>query len=97
MIAVVTNIDLEHLDCYRDMDDIRGAFLQFVNKVPFFGAVILCIDDPGVQSIVPGIERRIVRYGISRQADIRAENIVFRGIETTFDVVAYGKTSGWLS
>ena len=55
VIAVVTNIDLEHLDCYKDMDDIEEAFLQFVNKVPFFGSVILCIDDSGVQSIIPGV------------------------------------------
>ncbi|MFC1694449.1 UDP-N-acetylmuramate--L-alanine ligase, partial [Candidatus Latescibacterota bacterium] len=62
VIAVVTNIDLEHLDCYKDMDDIRNAFTQFVNKVPFFGSVILCIDDAGVQSIMPEIERRIITY-----------------------------------
>ena len=94
VIAAVTNIDLEHLDCYRDLDDIRAAFLQFVNKVPFFGAVIVCIDDSGVQSIIPGIERRIVRYGISRQADIRAENVRHNGMTTRFDVVADGKRLG---
>ena len=94
VIAVVTNIDLEHLDCYRDMDDIKEAFLQFVNKVPFFGSVIICIDDSGVQSIMPGIERKIITYGISRQADVRAENIRFDGMKTTFSVVSFGNSLG---
>ncbi len=94
VIAVVTNIDLDHLDCYSDIDDIRSAFTQFVNKVPFFGAVILCIDDKGVRSILPDIERRIVTYGLSRQADIRAENIVFHGFDTRFDVVGDNKSLG---
>lgn len=97
VIAAVTNIDLEHLDCYKDLDDIRNAFLQFVEKVPFFGSVILCIDDPGVQSIIPSVDRRIIRYGISRQADVRAENIVFNGMTSTFDVVAYGERLGNLT
>ncbi len=94
VIAVVTNIDMEHLDCYQDMDDIKEAFIQFVNKVPFFGLVILCIDDNGVQSIIPGIERKVITYGISRQADIRAENISFKGMKTTFDLISHGENLG---
>lgn len=93
-IAVVTTIDLEHLDCYRDMDDIKNAFQQFVNKVPFFGSAILCIDDRGVQSIIPGVERRIITYGLSRQADIRAEGVAFDGITTRFDAVVHGEKLG---
>lgn len=94
VIAAVTNIDLDHLDCYKDIDDIRSAFTQFVNKVPFFGAVILCIDDNGVRSILPDVERRVVTYGLSRQADVRGENIDFNGFETRFDVVADSRTLG---
>lgn len=94
VIAVVTNIDVDHLDCYRDLEDISESFLSFVNKVPFFGAVILCIDDNGVQSIMPDVTRRIVTYGLSRQADIRAENILFEGSESQFDVIAYGENLG---
>lgn len=94
VIAVVTTIDLEHLDCYRDLDDIRNAFLTFVNKLPFFGSAILCIDDRGVQSIIPGVERRIITYGFSRQADIRAENVQFEGSTSRFDVVAHGVRLG---
>jgi len=97
VIAVVTNIDLEHLDCYHDIEDIKSAFLQFVNKVPFFGSVILCIDDHGVQSILPQVERRIITYGFSRQADVRAENPVFRELHTTFDVFCFGRAMGTVS
>ena len=94
VIAVVTNIDLEHLDCYQNMDDIKSAFVQFVNKVPFYGSVILCIDNPGVQSIIPDIERKIITYGISRQAEIRAEDIVFNGMKTKFNVITFEQEMG---
>lgn len=71
-IAVVTNIDREHLDFYTDIDDIRACFTQFVNKVPFYGAVIICLDDPHVQAIIPNITRRMITYGMNSQADISA-------------------------
>ena len=94
VIAVVTTIDREHLDCYRDLQDIEQAFLQFVNKTPFFGSAILCIDDRGVRSIIPGVERRIITYGVSRQADVRAENVVFEGLTSRFDVTFNGTSLG---
>lgn len=97
VIAVVTTIELEHLDCYRDIHDIEKAFLQFVNKVPFFGSAILCIDDLGVRNIMPGIERRIVTYGTSRQADVRADAVVFEGFTSRFDVIAHGERLGSVS
>jgi UDP-N-acetylmuramate--alanine ligase len=75
ILAVVTNIDREHLDCYKSLDDIRSAFIEFVNKVPFYGAVILCLADENVQSILPLVRRRIVTYGRSAQADIEAFDI----------------------
>jgi len=94
VIVAITNIDVDHLDCYRDLDDIREAFLTFANKVPFFGSVICCIDDNGVQSILPKIERRIITYGVSRQADVRAENIRSEGMKTTFRIIAFGEKLG---
>ncbi|MFC1508225.1 UDP-N-acetylmuramate--L-alanine ligase [Candidatus Omnitrophota bacterium] len=97
VIAVITNIDREHLDCYQDMDDISTAFLEFANKVPFYGSVILCIDDSGVQNIIPDVERRMITYGISRQAEIRAENIQFNGFNSTFDVLRHGEFQGSIS
>src|SRR6266576_339989 len=72
IIAVVTNVDREHLDHYPSLDSIRAAFIEFVNKVPFYGAVILCLDDPNVQGILPEIRRRTITYGTTSQADIEA-------------------------
>src|SRR5881397_1361682 len=76
-IAVVTNIDREHMDYYHDMDDVRACFTSFVNKVPFYGAAVLCLDDPNVQAVIPDIERRRVTYGLSAQADVSAHGIRF--------------------
>ncbi|MDZ4699123.1 MAG: UDP-N-acetylmuramate--L-alanine ligase [Rhodothermales bacterium] len=85
-LAVVTNIDTDHLDIYEDLADIQNAFVTFTNSVPFFGAAILCLDDPKVQEIVGRIDRRIVTYGTARQAHIRAEAIRQQGLENQFDV-----------
>src|SRR6185295_1667006 len=74
-IAVVTNIDKEHMESYKGMDDVVQCFTEFVNKVPFFGAAIICIDDPHVQLIIPKIKRRRVTYGMTAQADISAHDI----------------------
>jgi UDP-N-acetylmuramate--alanine ligase len=70
IMAIVTNIDREHLDHYRDIDEIRRAFTEFVNKVPFYGSVIVCLDDDNVQQILPDIKRRVITYGMGTQADI---------------------------
>src|SRR5689334_21947252 len=74
-IAVVTNIDREHMDYYHDMDDVRACFANFVNKVPFYGSSVLCLDDPNVQAIIPLLERRRLTYGLSAQADVSAHGI----------------------
>src|ERR1044072_187406 len=74
-IAVVTNIDREHMDYYHDMEDVRKCFGDFVNKVPFYGAAVLCLDDPHVQAVIPKVERRRITYGLSAQADISAHDI----------------------
>src|SRR4030095_10613724 len=75
ILAVVTNIDREHLDCYSSLDDIRSAFIELVNKVPFYGAAIVCLDDPNVQAILPEIRRRTVTYGTTAQADFQISEI----------------------
>ena len=77
MIAVVTNIDREHMDYYHDMEDVRKCFADFVNKVPFYGAAVLCLDDPHVQAVIPKVERRRITYGMSAQADISAHEITY--------------------
>jgi UDP-N-acetylmuramate--alanine ligase len=75
IIAVVTNVDREHLDHYKGLDEIRAAFIEFVNKVPFYGAVIVCLDDANVQGLLPEIRRRTITYGTTAQADIEAGEI----------------------
>ena len=84
--AVVTNIEEDHLDIYRDLDDIKDAFVQYCNSVPFFGAAIVCLDDENVRSVLGRITRRVVSYGTSRQATLRAENVEQLGATTCFDV-----------
>jgi len=74
-IAVVTNIDKEHMESYKGMDDVVQCFTDFVNKVPFFGAAILCLDDPNVQLLIPNIKRRRVTYGMTAQADVSAHDV----------------------
>jgi UDP-N-acetylmuramate--alanine ligase len=87
-LAVVTNIDPEHLDHYGDFDAIKNAFVEFVENVPFYGAAIMCLDHPEVQAILPKIrDRRIITYGFSAQADIRGENVTPHPGGNSFDVV----------
>lgn len=85
-VAVVTNIELDHMDIYRDLADMKEAFVQYVNSVPFFGAAVLCLDDVNVRSILNRVDRRVVTYGTVRQARIRAEQIEQSGRMMSFDV-----------
>jgi UDP-N-acetylmuramate--alanine ligase len=92
IIAVVTNVDREHLDHYPSLDAIRSAFIEFVNKVPFYGAVIVCLDDPNVQGLLPEIRRRTITYGASAQADVEASDIVHGPFVSEFNI-RYRSTS----
>lgn len=76
-LSIITNIELEHTDCYRDLEDLQQAFIQFANSSPFYGAVILCLDSVGVQEIISEIKRPIITYGLSSQATFSANNIKF--------------------
>jgi UDP-N-acetylmuramate--alanine ligase len=96
-IAVVTNIDREHLDHYAGFDEILAAFVTFVNKVPFYGAVVLCLDDANVQAIIPKVERRIVTYGTSNQADLVASHIEFKDFGTSCQIRYKGNPLGVLN
>ena len=89
-IAVVTSIDEEHLDIYSGLGEIKDAFVRFANGIPFFGSAIVCLDDDNVQSIVGRLDRKVVTYGISRQAVVRADNIERNGMRTSFDVLVEG-------
>jgi UDP-N-acetylmuramate--alanine ligase len=86
-IAVVTNIDPEHLDFYKGINEIKETFLCFLDKIPFFGLAVLCLDHPNIQSLLPRVKKRFTTYGLTTQADFQAKEIVFEGLSTSFDVV----------
>jgi len=94
-IAVVTNIDEEHLDYYTGgIQQIKGAFLSFINKIPFYGLAVLCLDEPNVQDLLPRIEKRYTTYGLSAQADTYARDVTFKGMGSSFEVVHAGTSLG---
>ncbi len=93
-VAVVTNIDPEHLDFYSGIGQIKETFLHFINKVPFYGFSVLCIDHPNVQELIPSVEKTFVTYGFSRSADYRAEEVVASGMTNRFAVFARGERLG---
>ena len=93
-IAVVTNIDPEHLDHYGTLDKLKDAFVEFACRVPFYGLAVLCLDHPHVQDILPRIARRHVTYGVSPQSDYCARGIQFRGLETSFNAYRRGVPLG---
>jgi UDP-N-acetylmuramate--alanine ligase len=94
VVAVVTGIDREHLEAYRDLDDLQGAFVEFVNKVPFYGASVVCLDEERVQDILPGIRRRYVTYGFSTQADVSAGTVELSGMNASYELRIRGETVG---
>jgi UDP-N-acetylmuramate--alanine ligase len=93
-IAVITNVDREHLDHYRDIDEIKEAFLKFANIVPFYGSTILCADDRHVRAILPRIKRKVATYGLTAPADYRAEEIALDGPQSKFSVSCRGELLG---
>jgi UDP-N-acetylmuramate--alanine ligase len=92
-MAVVTNIEADHLDHYKDLSEIQEAFLLFANKVPFYGATVLCLDDPAVQSLIPRLKRRFVTYGTAAQADISILESMPTGLGSTFKLRYNGGTT----
>jgi len=98
-VAVVTNIDPEHMEHYKDFDTLRGAFDNFIENLPFYGFAVLCIDHPEVQALVSRVtDRKVVTYGFNPQADVRAENLELEATGSRFDVVfreADGQETRW--
>ncbi len=86
VIEIVTNIDLEHLDFYKDIEEIKAVFLEFIKKIPFYGAAVLCMDDPNIIDLLPEIQKRVITYGMTSQADIYAREIKIEGLVSHFDV-----------
>ncbi|MBM4346818.1 MAG: UDP-N-acetylmuramate--L-alanine ligase, partial [Deltaproteobacteria bacterium] len=95
-IAVVTNIDPEHLDYYKGIEEIKEAFLHFLNKIPFFGLAVLCLDHPNIQSLLPKLKKRFTTYGLTAQADFHAEEIEFDGLSAAFEVLYHREKVGRL-
>jgi UDP-N-acetylmuramate--alanine ligase len=93
-VVVITNIDRDHLDHYGSFEALQAAFVEFANRVPFYGAAVLCIDDPHVQTLLPHVTRRVWTYGLSPQADVAAERVEPAGLGMKFAVRARGKSLG---
>ena len=94
VVAVVTTIDREHLDQYASLEDIQNAFTQFVNRVPFYGAAVLCLDEPNVQAILPNVKRPIITYGTSSQADLLISHVELKGFGSSFRLTYKGEELG---
>jgi UDP-N-acetylmuramate--alanine ligase len=94
VVAVVTTIDREHLDQYSSLEEIQNAFVQFVNRVPFYGAAVLCLDEPNVQAIIPEVKRPIITYGVSNQADLVISDIELKGLGSQFRLTYKGDDLG---
>jgi UDP-N-acetylmuramate--alanine ligase len=93
-IAVITTLETEHLDCYKDLDEIKRAFLQFADQVPFYGSVVACADEPGVAELIPQFRRTVITYGLAEGAQIRALNPEFSATRSHFTVTVRGLRRG---
>ena len=93
-IAVVTNIDREHLDFYKDLNAIKEVFLRFIDRVPFYGLVVLCLDNEPIQDLIPKIKKRFSTYGMSAQADFQARDVSFEGLKSRFSIYHHGSMLG---
>jgi len=93
-IAVVTNIDREHLDFYKDLDNIKNVFLDFIDKIPFYGLAVLCLDNEPIQDLIPRIKKRFITYGLNTQADLQARHVLFQGPKSKFFVFYHGEKLG---
>jgi len=93
-VAVITNVEADHLDTYGELSSMVDAFVEFANKVPFYGAVVVCLDDSGVRNLIPRIDRALVTYGLTGQADVRADAITFDRLGSRFTVSWRGTELG---
>ncbi|MCS7228657.1 MAG: UDP-N-acetylmuramate--L-alanine ligase [Candidatus Kryptonium sp.] len=93
-IAVITTLEPEHLDCYGSVEELKTAFVDFANKVPFYGFVVLCLDEPMIQDIIPRINKKIITYGLSAQADVQAAEPEFKERKSSYTLIYKGKNYG---
>ena len=94
-IAVLTTLETDHLDCYRDLEDIKGAFIQFASRVPFYGFVVLCLDEPALQDIMPLLDKKkIITYGLNPQSDVQAVDIRYKDNTSSFTILRNDRELG---
>lgn len=93
-VSIITNIDIEHLEAYEDLDDLKNAFIDFANKIPFYGVNILCLDDLNVTDIIPYIEKRFTTYGLSSKAEVSGYGLKQTGFSVSFEVSVHGENLG---
>lgn len=93
-IAVVTSLEADHLDCYEDLDDIRDTFSRYLERLPFFGAAVMCIDDPNVRDLIPRVQRTVITYGLENDSDVTARELIMERLSSSFTVVADGADLG---
>ncbi len=93
-IAVITTLETEHLDTYGNLEEIRRAFLQFTDRIPFYGSIVLCLDELNVASLIPELQRPVITYGLEENVDIRAFNLEFYETQSRFDVTVQGEDRG---
>jgi UDP-N-acetylmuramate--alanine ligase len=93
-IAVVTNIDREHLDFYKDLAAIKAVFLNFIDRLPFYGTAVLCLDNEAVQELIPSVKKRFCTYGMSSQADFQAREVSFEGLKSRYSLYHHDRLLG---
>ena len=93
-IGVVTNVNAEHLDFYGNLEKIKEVFLDFINKVPFYGMAVVCLDNEGIQDLIPKIEKRFTTYGMTSQADYQAKDVTFEGLTSRYHIAYRGEALG---
>jgi UDP-N-acetylmuramate--alanine ligase len=93
-VAVITNIDLEHLDFYRDLEAIKSVFLDFIDRIPFYGLAVLCLDNEAIQDLLPHVKKRYTNYGLTPQADYQARGVAFEGLHSRYSVYRQGERLG---
>lgn len=93
-VVVVTSLDNDHLDFYKNMGEIKSVFLKFINHIPFYGVSILCLDNENIQSLIPDVERRFITYGLNENADYTAKNIKMSGESTNYVICCHGEELG---
>ena len=93
-IAVVTSVDADHLDYYKNMQEIGETFLTFINKVPFYGSAILCLDQENIQKLIPKVDKKYITYGLDTRADLIAEEIEIEGPTSHYQVRFKGECCG---